>query len=85
MTQSDVNQILDSILPWLRNKTQDSNREIDPGTELIKENLLDSIEFLELVSFLEDTFNVELDADLLTPENFNTPSDIANMVSGVLQ
>ena len=81
MTQTNPKQILDSILPWLSSKVQDTNREIDAGTELIKENLLDSMEFLELVSFLEETFNIELDPDLLTPENFNTPSDIANMVS----
>ena len=38
MTQTNPKQILDSILPWLSSKVQDTNREIDAGNDLIKEN-----------------------------------------------
>ena len=81
MAQLTTEQILDSLLPWLGGKIQGTDREINAKTELITENLLDSMEFLELVSFLEEQFNIELDPDILTPENFKTPTDIANMVA----
>jgi len=84
MARSKLDQILVDILPWLCDKVQDKNREIKPETELITDNLLDSMEFLELVSFLEEKFNIELDPDILIPENFKTPKDIASMVAGTL-
>lgn len=81
MAKMNKDNILENILSWLGNKIQNKKEDINPATELITNNLIDSMEFLELVSFLEEKFNIELDPDVLTPENFKTPSHVAAMVA----
>jgi acyl carrier protein len=84
MAKPSKEKILDEILPWLNEKIQIKKEGVAPATELITENLIDSMEFLELVSFLEEKFNIELDPDVLTPENFKTPLTVASMVAASL-
>jgi acyl carrier protein len=84
MTEITTDQIVNDLLPWLHKKIQ-GGQELNSKTDLIKHNLLDSMEFLELVSFLEKKYNIELDPDSLTPDNFKTPNDIAKMVERALK
>ena len=84
MSNTDIDKVMKDLLPWLASKMQDKNQDLNPGTELITQNLLDSMEFLELVSYLEEKYNIELDPDVLTPENFKTPTDIARMVCNTI-
>ena len=84
MANPSEDKILDEILPWLNQKIQVKKEGITPATELITDNLIDSMEFLEMVSFLEEKFNIELDPDVLTPENFKTPMTVASMVAASL-
>ena len=84
MNNTDIDKVMTDLLPWLASKIQDKKQDLNPGTELITQNLLDSMEFLELVSYLEEKYSIELDPDVLTPENFKTPTDIARMVCNTI-
>ena len=57
-----------------------NNGSLNDSQSLIEEGIIDSLGILKLMSFIEDTFSVQIkDADL-TPENFSTPQSIADFV-----
>ena len=62
----------------------------DPGnlqdhTELKESGILDSLATLKLVTFLEESFNVELEANDLTPANLETLESIEKLVNSKLK
>ena len=56
--------------------------EIDFETEtaLIDEGLLDSFDMISLIAELEEAFAVEIPAEEILPENFNSAKEIWNLV-----
>ena len=42
---------------------------------------MDSLGLMQLVAFLEEEFDMELDDDQITSENFRTVNDIARLIS----
>lgn len=50
------------------------NPDVDYGAEdtLIDGGILDSFDIVTLVAQIDDTFGVEIPAEALTPENFNS-------------
>jgi acyl carrier protein len=59
-------------------------RNLTDDTELKESGILDSLSTLRLVSFLEESFGIELDAADLTPSNLSTLQSIEAMVKGKL-
>lgn len=61
-------------------------RDIDPDVDyeneesLIDDGLLDSMAVLELVSTLEDTFDIEITPTDLVPANFNSAKSMWAMI-----
>ncbi len=49
-------------------------------TDLMEEGAVSSTGFLELVTFVEETFGISVDDDELTPEYFGSIEKIANFV-----
>jgi acyl carrier protein len=47
---------------------------------LLDRQVLDSLGMFQLVSFLEDEFDIEIDDEELVPSNFNTVRDISRLV-----
>jgi acyl carrier protein len=77
MTASPTCEIL---LDWLQKlPTNVSGGAIALDSELIEGGLLDSLGLLELVSFLEESFALNLPLDDFVPENFRTPAAILAM------
>jgi acyl carrier protein len=69
------------LLDWLRKlPTNLSGCPIDVDMSLIETGLLDSLGVLELVSFLEDSFSLELPLDEFVPDNFRSPAAILAMI-----
>lgn len=68
------NFILDNFLPG-----EDPNNLTDE-TELKESGILDSLATLNLVTFLEEEFNVQFEADDLDPGNLSTLITIENLV-----
>ncbi len=73
--------VIDSVVAWLkRTANTRATDEITPATELIACGILDSIEILNLVSYLEEHFGIALPIDEFVPGNFETPRAIASLV-----
>lgn len=58
-----------------------SGVDYESGVNLIKDGILTSLKIFSLVSALEDAFDIEIGADLLLPENFETVDAIEALVS----
>jgi acyl carrier protein len=58
--------------------------ELTNDVELITAGILDSLATLKLITFLEDTFNVTIEAHEADEEHLNTLTDIANLVEAKL-
>lgn len=68
----DVIEILKSLHP-----------EVDYETEegLIDKRIFDSFDIVSLVGELMDEFDIEIGADAMVPENFNSAKAIYNLVT----
>lgn len=53
------------------------------GVNLLKSGLIDSYEIVNLVVELEDEFEIEIDPELVLPENFETLEAICNLVNKI--
>lgn len=65
-------------------------REINPKIsdnveeDLLKNGLIDSFEIVNVVMGLEDTFEIEIDPELIIPANFQTVANIVKLVEDLL-
>ena len=57
---------------------------IQPDTLLLQSGLVDSLGMEELISFLEATFDIEVDIDDMVPDNFETVVAITALVESKL-
>jgi len=62
-----------------------ANEQIANNSEanLLKSGLIDSYEIVEIVMGLEDAFGIEIDPELVIPENFCTVNNIVNLIEGI--
>jgi acyl carrier protein len=61
------------------------DRPLDPGASLIDEGLLDSLALLELIRFVEEEFEVDVDEEDVVPENFECLAAISAYVRARLE
>ena len=54
------------------------------GTNMVDDGLLDSFEIISLIGKLEDEFDIEIDAEYVTFENFANKDTIIKMVAELL-
>lgn len=71
----------EKIIAFLQGKT--SSGELTYDTELMKSGLVNSLFALEIVMFVEKTFNIKLKRKDIKPENFSTVRRIAELVRRV--
>ena len=55
--------------------------DLGDDDSLVENGIVDQTGIIELVLFVEDTYNFQVPESDLTPENFDTISDIARYVS----
>ena len=77
-----MSEITQAVIDWVKANCLkgNANLEVTEATELLATNLLDSMDFLNLVAHLEESFGIKLDPDDLSPENFETPATVAALV-----
>ena len=51
-----------------------------PEASFLENGLVDSVGIMELVSFLEETFNIEIQDDELIPDNLDSLQNIARFI-----
>ena len=54
--------------------------EFETENELIEEGILDSLDIVAIVQAIEDNFGVQIDLDVLEPENFNSVDAMAALI-----
>ena len=59
---------------------QHQSHQLGESTALISGGILDSVKILQLVTVLEETFGISVEAHEVNTENFDTIKDIANFV-----
>ncbi len=67
-----IAQILKEIKP---------TKDLAAINDIVEGGYLDSFELMSLIAQLSDSFEIEIDVDDITPENFNSLADIAAMVA----
>lgn len=53
-------------------------------TSLIDDELLDSFDILQLISALDDEFDISIPAAMIIPQNFNSVEALWNMVQELM-
>lgn len=73
----------DAITQWIARaaETRLPDVEVRADTAIIENGLLDSIEILNLVGFLEEEFRIALPVEEFVPENFTNAEAIAKLVA----
>ena len=74
--------IRNKLVDFFENKFEISFKsgETDADTDLFDEGLIDSMDSLILVTFLEKTFDITINPQHLTDNPFNSVNDIADLV-----
>lgn len=64
----------------------DFNDELveDLNQDLLAEDILDSFDIVSLVMQLEEAFDITIDVDLITPDNFRTTENIVAMIEKIV-
>ena len=57
--------------------------DFEKETKLIDDGILDSFDIIAVVSELNENFEIEITADELEPENFNTLDAVVELVESV--
>ena len=70
----------------LINILKDIKPEIDFEKEnsLIDDGLIDSFDIIAIISEINEQYNIEIEAEDITPENFNSLESINNLINRLL-
>lgn len=71
----DTKRVTVRLVSWLRDRGQVSEED------LFEAGVLDSMGLLELIAFIEEEFEVSLDATQMNVNNFRTISQIVALVA----
>lgn len=74
--------IKEKVLTVLKSVREDIDFEKEKA--LIDDSLLDSFDIVGIVSELSDTFDITIEADELTAENFNSADTMAAMIERII-
>lgn len=63
------------------------NEEVveDLDRDLLATGILDSFELVNMVVELEEALNIEIDVELVTPENFQTANAIITLIQNIVE
>jgi acyl carrier protein len=72
----------ETVLEWVKsNCLKDKpNLVLGADTSFLSNNVLDSLSFLHLVTFLEQQYGIKVDEDDMSPDNFESATTVAALV-----
>lgn len=73
---------MDRVIELLTEIKEDIDYEVE--TSLIDDELLDSFDILQIISALDDEFDVSIPASMIIPENFNSAEALWKMVQELM-
>lgn len=73
---------VETVLDWVKaNCLKDKpNFNLNEETSFLANNVLDSLSFLHLVTFLEQQYSIKVDEDDMSPDNFESARTVAMLV-----
>lgn len=83
MTHADLVQelpLIDLVTRWVADKAGVPAADISAETQILGGQMLDSLQLMDFVFYLEESQDVKIPLEWLTPENFATPQTIVDMV-----
>ena len=80
MNEADAAQVLEAIISWVETRCPERDLDILHDTRLLDMSLLDSMDLLEMVTYIEERYDISVDPDDLVPENFESPRRIVELV-----
>ena len=83
MTTGDNGDVRQAIHGWLRDSVS-ANVPLTDDTDLIGDGVLTSLQTVELVTYLDERFGVEIDDEEFVEENFRSIDTIARLVEAKL-
>jgi acyl carrier protein len=60
--------------------TDPNKKVLDPDEDLLDQGIIDSLGIMKLITFIEETFGIEVADEDVVPENFQTLSIIVKFV-----
>ncbi|MBR0397515.1 MAG: acyl carrier protein [Eubacterium sp.] len=69
---------MEQLMEILREVRQDV--DFDTCTTLIDDDILDSFDIIAIVTEINEVFDIQIDADELLPENFNSAENIYKLI-----
>lgn len=77
-----MDSITESIVGWLNEQCTQGRPDVSfgPDTQLLEGGLLDSLNFLCLVTHIEESYELTIDEELLIPENFASASAVSLLI-----
>jgi acyl carrier protein len=76
----DYSEITEKLFVYVRENTFKNTGNMDSGTRLFIEGILDSMGFVMLLDFIEEHFGVSVGDQDLVEENFESIDAIARLV-----
>lgn len=77
-----MSNTIEEVLDWVnKNCLKDkSGLMLKPETSFLANNVLDSLSFLHLVTFLEQQYSIKVSEDDMSPDNFESAQTVAALV-----
>lgn len=79
MTTSGIEDVREAIRGWLR-EAIGASVPLTDSTDLIGDGVLTSLQTVELVTYLDERFGIEIDDEEFVEENFRSIDTIASLV-----
>lgn len=76
--------IIDAIVGFVRRRFP-AEANAGGSTRLLEGNSIDSLGLIELMTFLTDTFDIEISDEDFSAENFETIDSVAGLVESKMQ
>ncbi len=71
----------EKILEFLYDESlKDEFEDLDHDDSLLELGIIDSVKMMEMISFLEENFGIEVDDEELMPENFDSLNAIVAFI-----
>ncbi len=76
-----MNDVKQKLEQYILSEFLFGEKSVDPDLDLLNEGIIDSMDVLKLVNFIEDNFGIEVsDADIV-PDNFRSLNTLTQYVS----
>ncbi len=76
-----MDEITEKITKFVRNVSQiNESDSLDCDTKILSLGYIDSFKVLSIINFIEEEFNIKIDANNITLEQFDSIGEIARMV-----